>query len=154
MVKLRHELLQRRVPTVVTLKRQNKKLRELALVQGFGGYNPNAGRSKREYREDATGKRVLLQSSYEIKLADLLDRLKIKWIRPEAIPYVLDGKRRRYYPDFLVDNRFYVDTKNSYLVEKDKPKLQAVEEQNAVSVVVLGKNDLTEERVKSLFMVL
>lgn len=129
-------------------------LRDLALKQGFGGYNANAGRSKREYRKDCNGKDVLLQSSYETRFADMADALGLKWVRPDAITYVLDGKERRYYPDFLVDNKFFVDTKNSYLVEQDKPKISAVEEQNSLSIVILLEKDLTEDVIKSLFMVL
>lgn len=128
------------------------KLRNLALSQKFGGYQPNAGRSKRDYRIDSDGTTHLLQSSYELLLADLLDSMDIKWIRPDPFQYKLDGKIRNYYPDFLIDGRIYVDTKNDYLARKDAEKINLVEQHNNIKIIILSIKDITEDKITNMLL--
>ena len=127
-------------------------LRNLALTQKFGGYQPNAGRSKRDYRTDSNGTIHLLQSSYELKLADLLDGMGIKWIRPNSLQYKLDGKLRNYYPDFLIDGRIYVDTKNDYLASKDAEKINLVEQYNNIKIIILSLKDITDDKITNMLL--
>ena len=55
---------------------------------------------------------MCLQSTYESRLATILDELNIKWIRPTFLRYNIDGKSKRYWPDFLlVDVNIYLDPK-------------------------------------------
>lgn len=92
-----------------------------------------------------------LGSPYELELAKLLDKLGVKWSRPKYLFYKLtDGKRRKYYPDFLLENGVYIDTKNSYLQVKDRDKLLALSQQNNVIIVVFGLEGITEENMKKL----
>ena len=73
---------------------------------------------KPQYRPDSFGKIVRLESSFETKFADLLDELKIKWIRPKPLPWIDDlGTEHNYYPDFyLINYNIYFDPKNDYLI--------------------------------------
>jgi len=43
----------------------------------------------------------------------------ILWVRPKSLPYEIDGKKRKYFPDFLlVDYGIYLDPKNDFLIKK------------------------------------
>jgi len=89
-----------------------------------GGYKERAGRSKKTYVEDSFGKITCLQSSYEARLADLLNSMCIKWKRPGALTY---GDKKRYFSDFyLTDYDLYLDTKNEYLARLDAEKIRQV----------------------------
>lgn len=61
---------------------------------------------------DSFGTLTYLQSSYETKTAKILNDLEINWIKPGALPYILEGKTKKYYPDFLLtDYKIYLDPK-------------------------------------------
>lgn len=112
-----------------------------------GGYRANAGRSKKFKVMDSFGNEVCLQSTYELRCSEILDELKIDWIRPKALKY--DDKR--YFADFyLPDHAVYLDPKNNYKAKLDKEKIDKVIEQNKVKVVVLLENDLTLEFIQRL----
>lgn len=126
-----------------------EKRSEVAKSQGFGGYRPNAGHSKKYKVADSFGNIVTLQSSYELLCAEILDKLSVKWIRPNALRY--DGKR--YFPDFyLPDHDLYLDPKNDYLAKLDEQKIACVMEQNSVEVIILTKELINEEYIKSLVL--
>jgi len=70
---------------------------------------------------------IILESTWEVKLAKWLDERKIKWIRPKPIKWVLEGKDKLYYPDFfLTELNLYLDPKNPYCMEKDKIKMEII----------------------------
>lgn len=118
-----------------------------AKAQRFGGYRENAGRSKKFRVEDSFGDEVVLQSSYELRCANILDDLGIKWIRPKALMY--DG--RRYYPDFyLPDLDVYLDPKNDFKALQDRAKINAVIEQNSVVVYILADEQINTEYLARL----
>lgn len=94
---------------------------------------------------------IKLDSSYEVKFAEDLDKNKIKWSRPKPLLYRLNGEEHRYYPDFYLDDYdVYVDTKNDYLINHVNPKygitdvekIHLVEQQNNVEIYILDKNNL------------
>ena len=116
-----------------------------------GGYRQNSGRSKGAYVKDSFGNKVYLQSSYEIACASILDELGIEWERPKFINYELDGKERKYYPDFYLTNQgVYLDPKNPFLAKQDAKKINAVQKQNNVVVHVLTEEKITKEFIASL----
>ena len=118
----------------------------LAKKQGFGGYRENAGRSKKFYYKDSFGNTVCLQSTYELKCAEILDKLGIRWVRPKHLKY--DNKK--YFPDFyLVDYNIFLDPKNDFLAKKDQEKIEKVCEQNNVIVLILTKDELDEKFIKN-----
>jgi hypothetical protein len=71
---------------------------------------------------------VVLESSWELEIAQLLDSKNIKWIRPACIKWISnDGKSRLYYPDFyLTDYDMYLDPKNPHCMEVGKEKMEKV----------------------------
>ena len=118
-----------------------------AKAQGFGGYRENAGRSKKFRVLDSFGKETVLQSTYELRCSQLLDKLGIKWIRPKALKY--DG--RNYFADFyLVETGIYLDPKNSYKARLDAEKIRKVVDQNAVIVYVLLEEQINEDYLTML----
>lgn len=101
---------------------------------------------------DSYGNRVRLESSYEIRTAEILNDLGVSWIRPEPIHYVgKDGNEHRYYPDFfLPSSNLFLDPKNKYLYQKDKDKIDRVMSQNSVKVVMLSNDMISHYHIKSL----
>lgn len=123
-----------------------KKLSDIATARGFGGTTSK----KRMYFKKNNGEVVYLQSSYEIRFAEILERLNIEWTRPEPLIWVdTNGKSHKYYPDFKVGSIF-VDTKNDYLAIQDLPKINAVREQNNIDLRVVTNGMITEQYVASL----
>lgn len=112
------------------------KLRDIAVERGFGGRN---------YRKTFDYNGVVLESSYELKLAQELDAYNIKWIRPKRLAWTdSDGKLRHYTPDFyLPDQDIYLDPKNDYLIKIDADKIDRVQQEHGVRVLVLNKDQLT-----------
>lgn len=73
-------------------------------------------------------KNVLLESSWEVRVAELLDTLNIVWIRPSPIKWIDSTyKSRLYYPDFYIPGiNKYLDPKNPYCMKLDQEKLSIV----------------------------
>lgn len=122
-------------------------LSAIAKERGLGGYQPNAGRSKKFKVNDSFGKEVCLQSTYELRCSEILNELGIDWIRPTSLKY----DSRNYFADFyLPAYDLYLDPKNSYKASLDKEKIEKVIEQNNVKVVILLEKDLTLDFIKRL----
>ena len=88
----------------------------------------NGSRKPVWYFNPYEDKDVLLDSSWEVKVADRLIVLGIEWTRPEPILWYDDeGKSHLYYPDFyLKEHDIYLDPKNPYCMEKDKVKMKKI----------------------------
>ena len=97
-------------------------------------------------------KGILLDSSYESIVARSLDENSVKWCRPSKGLKWFDGKQNRHYlPDFyLSDYDVYLDPKNDFLIKKDKIKIELTIQQNNVKILVLDKNNLTWDKIKTL----
>lgn len=93
------------------------------------GYN----KSKRIYH-----KGILLDSSWELELAEWLDENKISWIRSRKnyFAWIDDlGKTRRYTPDFFLPAlNIYLDCKNKYLMKVDATKLLRVRKEHKIKL--------------------
>lgn len=121
--------------------------REHAKKNNFGGYRENAGHSKKYKMLDSFGKEVCLQSSYEKKCADILNDLKIRWIRPKYLKY----ENKKYFPDFyLIDYNIYLDPKNDYLSKIDDLKIKKVMQENNVIIHILKNNMINKETILCL----
>lgn len=98
-------------------------------------------------------KDISMDSSWEVRIATLMDSLNIKWERSKKLLlwwYDENNKKRRYHPDFyLPEFDLYLDTKNKYLIEQDSYKIKKVIENNKVKLYV-GDIDDVEKYVKSL----
>ena len=124
-------------------------LRELALQRGAGGFFMRRG-------IDYNG--IKLDSTYEVEVAKSLDLNNIKWVRCKRFPYVIEGKLHYYTPDFyLPDYDIYLDPKNDFLLNNINPrlgytdlyKIEQVMIQNNIKVLVLSKDQLTWEYIKT-----
>lgn len=97
---------------------------------------------------------VILESSYEVRVAEILDSLGIMWEKVRR-GYIWDdnGKRRRYIPDFyLPEQNIFLDPKNDYLIAKDKRKIQSAMKLNGINVVVLSNKMITKEFIELLVL--
>jgi hypothetical protein len=127
---------------------RRRKLSASAKQQGFGGYVEAAGRSKKFTVNDSYGNPCVLQSTYELLCANILDDLRIKWIRPKHLKY---NDKKRYYADFyLTDYNIYLDPKNDYKAKLDRSKIEAVSSQNDVTIHVILKQSLTKDKILQL----
>ena len=128
-------------------QRLKPDLRNPEFIGKIGGYRPNAGRSKKFKVIDSFGNEVVLQSSFELKCSEILNELKILWIRPKAIKY--DG--RNYFADFyLPELDIWLDPKNNFKAKQDKEKIEKVIEQNNIKLFVLLEHQITKEYIGSL----
>lgn len=114
----------------------------------FGG---NRSRNITPYT-NRRGLTVSLDSSWEVKMATLLDSICVDWVRPtEPLWYTnLEGKKRRYFPDFYVPAySLYIDTKNPWRVEQDMDKLTRVTDQQPISLLIVsGEEKIISSVVK------
>lgn len=105
--------------------------------------NPNCGarahyiRSKRyEYGG------VLMDSTWEVNLAEWLDARNEPWTRDRSIHFRWtddQGSKRKYFPDFYLPRLdLYVDTKNKYLMKVDATKLRRIRTENSIRLVTGG----------------
>jgi hypothetical protein len=74
---------------------------------------------------------IILDSTWELVLAERLDYLKIKWIRPEPLKWWdEEGKIHHYFPDFyLIDYDLYLDPKNPHAINVQQNKLTYLQKQ-------------------------
>lgn len=102
----------------------------------FGG---NCSRNIIEYKSPNTNLTYKFDSSWEHKLAVLLDQERIEWTRPtEPVKYLSETKTRRYFPDFFLPTyNVYIDTKNPWRVKEDMNKLMLVTQQNQIALVII-----------------
>lgn len=100
-----------------------------------------------KYSKNILYKNVILESTYEVVCAEILDELDITWEKVRAgFKWDDNGKIRRYIPDFyLPEFGIYLDPKNDYLINKDKRKIQSACEINNIIVVVLSQSQLTKD---------
>lgn len=124
-----------------------KNLREHAIKNKLGGHTSK----KRIYYLMKNNDFVYLQSSYEVEVAKQLDANNIMWIRPKPLLWIDDNNmEHRYYPDFyLIDYNVYLDTKNDYLIKKDKKKIESVCKQQNVRILVLSVDMLSWNRINA-----
>lgn len=121
-------------------------LREAAIRNELGGKIIS-----KPFPYNKDGKIINLQSSYEYRVAEELDKNSINWTRPSYFIWTdAIGTDHRYYPDFyLNDYDIYLDPKNDYLIKKDKDKICRVQKQNNITVLILRENELTFEHIIS-----
>lgn len=118
-----------------------------------GGFRKNAGRGKKEYKENILGDTYLLRSSFEVKVAEWLNEHNILWKQPKSFFYSLDGVKKRYYPDFLLpEYNIIIETKNDYLMSIQEEKMMAVKEVSEIPIHILTNKDIENlnETMKNL----
>lgn len=124
-------------------------LSRIAKERGLGGHTSK----QKLYFRKKNGEEVYLQSSYEIKFAQLLEDMDIEWSRPSPLFWVdIIGDVHRYYPDFKIGDKYF-DTKNDYLAIKDADKIERVSKQNNVIVEVVTYENITKEYIQKALLV-
>ena len=117
-------------PVVITAKHK-ATLSRCARERGWGGDKPTQKYTYKGFR---------LCSSYELRVAQALDRAGIEWIKPKTRFRWDDttGKWHNYSPDlYLPALHIYLDPKNSYCITRDTDKIARVCKQNAVDVRIV-----------------
>jgi len=65
-------------------------------------------------------KGIIYQGSYELFFLENLNDVIIPYVkRPHSVIYYLDGKKRRYYPDFLLFDKIIVEIKSNWTYDKN-----------------------------------
>ena len=97
---------------------------------------------------------IILESSFEVRTAMVLDALKIKWDKVrQGYIWNDNGKQRRYIPDFyLPEHDIFLDPKNDYLIKKDKRKIDSAMALNNIKVIVLSDKEITEDFIKNMLL--
>lgn len=124
--------------------------KELLSIHACGRLSKHSKYSKNiEYKPG-----IILESSYEVRTAEILDSLCIDWIKVRH-GYIWDdsGKRRRYVPDFYLPKyNLFLDPKNDYLIKKDKRKINSAMELNNIKVVILSNDMINKEFIELLVL--
>jgi hypothetical protein len=124
--------------------RSKPDLRNPKLIGKHGGYRPNSGRSKKFRVFDSEGNTVVLQSTYEYALFEILCELNVRWVRPKALKY----NNKNYFADFyLPDFNVWLDPKNNYKAKVDKEKIDLVIKQNKCKLFVVLEKDINKEYI-------
>lgn len=102
--------------------------------------NPNCGaRAHFSRSQRCQYKGVLMDSSWEVALAQWLDEKRIRWVRSREIYFRWTdpaGKSGRYTPDFyLPEFDCYLDPKNSYLMKVDAIKMRQVRNKHGIHLI-------------------
>lgn len=81
---------------------------------------------------------IWLDSSWELALAQRLDELNIKWIRPDPIEWTdSEGIIHNYFPDFyLTEHDLFLDPKNPQAVKVQRKKLDCLLTQHNNIVII------------------
>jgi hypothetical protein len=117
--------------------------------------HPRCGGQKHTHRstiDNIAGESYIVESSYELILAQDLNRNNILWVRPKYMNYIdSNGNLRRYHPDFyLPDYDVYLDPKNDYLIKTDIDKINRAVEYNQIKILILDRNHLKYDTFRSL----
>lgn len=109
-------------------EKTKNKIREKAL----------ASKHRRLRRKVVEYNGVLMDSTWELELAKRLDELKIKWSRPDPIPWIdEEGITHNYFPDFyLEDYDIFLDPKNPHALKVQKKKIKMLLEQYNNIVII------------------
>lgn len=140
------------------IPRTCSKMCWVKLVSEIARNDPSRGgtsHSKRYQKLDSFGNMCFLDSSYELKLANILDDLLISWRRPKYVNYIdADGIKRRYTADFYLPKyNIYLDPKNDYLLIRCWDKIDAVHRDNPdVIVAILDSKSLNQKFIEELLL--
>lgn len=86
---------------------------------------------------------IILDSKWEVYLAERLDSLSIRWIRPDPIEWKdNEGKVHNYFPDFyLIDYNLYIEVKNDYLYRIQEEKISGIKKNYSNIIFLLSEQE-------------
>lgn len=127
-------------------------------LSNFAKYQNNFWQYRRKHLKEYNG--VMFDSSYEIQVVSSLDENNVLWEKPSRFSYTDNsGVHHTYTPDiYLPEYDVYLDPKNDFLIEnvnpnlgfKDTDKIKWVQEQNNIRVIIVDKNHLSWDKIKTL----
>lgn len=142
------------------------------IIRGIGSGHPHSEEFKKKQSSNAKRRKLggvrpslwiryngkTLQSSYELQVAQDLDKNNIEWNTCPRFEYVDPlGKKRTYTPDiYLPQFDVYLDPKNDFLIENinprlgfsDKQKIELAMQQNKIVVLILNRKELSWECIQ------
>jgi hypothetical protein len=96
--------------------------------------------SKRSIYETSEGKKVSMDSTWEVAMAKRLDDLGVRWVRDDTLKlsYLTRGRRKRkYIPDFyLPEYDLYIEVKG-YWTDAARHKMKDVQKRNPVKILIV-----------------
>lgn len=92
------------------------------------------------------GNKYTLRGTWEVKVAEWLDKNGVGWSKDMLLKYSKDNIKRTYVPDFYVASKNTVLEVKGYFSDKDKDKMKLVSEQHTEIKFVM----LFEEQIKDL----
>jgi hypothetical protein len=109
--------------------------------KGSGGLRDGGGKSK-VYEYISSHNEKMFLNSEELVIANLLDDLKTTWNRNKhGFEYEENGKIRKFYPDFYVDElKSYVEYKGWLTDSMRKKMTSAVNKNDLPLIIVVGKD--------------
>lgn len=126
-----------------------------SLVKRNSQSHPKCGGQKHTHRSkiyNKSGNEYSSESSYEVKVSEILNSLDVDWVRPSFVWYTDEkGNRRRYYPDFYLQKYdLYLDPKNDFLIKTDTDKIYRASKENGLTIVILGKNSINKKSINKM----
>ena len=105
----------------------------------MGGLRIGGGKSKQLPYINWLGFKMSLNKE-EIKVAQELDRLKLNWKRnTTGFPYLtLDGLNRKYYPDFVINEKIFLEYKGWITSEMEHKMNDAVLKNDLNLIIIIG----------------
>src|SRR5690606_23544606 len=95
--------------------------------------------------------KILLESSWELEIAELLDEKNIRWCRPSPIEWVdSSGQSHLYYPDFYIkDTSTYLDPKNPFCMQQDTEKMDVI---SSMCNIIYGDINKIKNYINSIWV--
>ena len=107
----------------------------------MGGLRPGGGKAKQISYTNWLGYKMSLNKE-EIEVAKVLDEKKLNWNRNrKGFPYLTrDGKQRKYYPDFVINDNEYIEYKG-WVTSEMEWKMENAKANNNLNLIIIVGND-------------
>jgi len=130
-------------------KEKLSEIRSLTLDKNNGGFQDVGW-----YRvNNINGVEFTVRGTWELTIAELLNKHKILWIRNQCLKYTKDGLIKTYNPDFYLPiSNEYIEVKG-YYSDNDKLKMKLVLEQNKnVRIYMIGQDVFQKFKNEELWL--
>lgn len=106
------------------------------------------GRNRwKKTHESADGTQSKLRSGLEKKIAECLDKSKVKWeYETKTVEYVVPAETHKYKPDFILDNGIIIEAKGLFDAAARKKMSLVIEQHPDLDIRLLFQSDNTISR--------
>lgn len=114
--------------------------------KGSGGLRPGGGKTKQILYINWLGCKMKLNKE-EIEVAKILDEKKLNWNRnTKGFPYTTrEGKLRKFFPDFIIDENKYIEYKG-WVTEEMEWKMNNAVKTNELNLLIIVGDDTRYQR--------